>query len=358
MKFLPHAFAVGVESLFYLTNRQTCSLHTDPDLFNGRSYSLESFVNFSTPYLDHPEEFFTTDVGLDAVCVREGRHPNASRPSPRDYVEMLMDSPAVTPWRENNSVPFKWFRTEQANTVLLFVPGWGRRSQTFEEDMSRRFRRHGVDVALLTVPFHQARTPAGSFSGEYFISANLLLTVENFRAFVAEIRLITEHLRRSYKRVGILGMSSGGFHAGLASLCESFDYFFPVVTGCNLGKIVWHGLNTQHMRRDLERRGITEREFSRVWKIIDLAALGHHCRARSVKHYIARYDRVIPVKHQLALWRALGKWPRMVLSASHYSSYFYRHSVVDDIVGTIAMSDEGPPARLLLAPHSRETVIS
>jgi hypothetical protein len=248
---------------------------------------------------------------------------------------MVFDSPVITPWPENNIVPFKWYAGQGASTVLMFAPGWGRSSQSFEEEMCRRLRDNGVDAVLLTKPFHQVRTPAGSFTGEYFISANVFLTIQNFRQFVAEIRVITQFLRRHYQRVGIIGMSSGGFQAGLAANCEPFDFFFPFITGCNLASITWHGLITQYVRRDLEQRGVTEHDLGRVWSITDLAVVGHHCQARFLKHYIALHDRVIPTKHQLDLWRVYHKPQHELLNASHYSSYFLRHVVIDDILRTI-----------------------
>jgi len=330
-----YLFGQGLEYFFRLTNAQTCSLSSDADLFEERSYTIDGFAEYLTPYIDAPEEFFACFRDVQSVSVREGRHPRAKCRRTTDYDEMLLDSPVQTRWPENNLVPFKWFRSSSATTALLFAPGWGRRGQSVEEDMCRRLRQHGVDVALLTVPFHQARTPAKSFNGEYFISANLFLTIQNFRQFVAEIRLVTQFLRTRYEQLGIIGMSSGGFQAGLAAICEPFDYLFPVITGCHLASIAWHGWNTQFLRRDLEHRGITEQGFARAWQIIDLAVVGHHCQAKIIKNYIALHDRVIPTRYQFDLWRVYGQPAHMLLPASHYSSYFYRHEVVDDIARVV-----------------------
>src|SRR5262249_21419028 len=144
----------------------------------------------------------------------------------------LFDSPILTDYPENNHVPFKWFRgsQRQRSTILLFAPGWGRHSQNFEENMCARLVHHGIDAGLLTKPFHQQRTPAGARSGEYFISSNLFWTIANFRQFTAEIRLLVQYMRRRYDYVGLIGLSSGGFQAGLASDCEDVDFLFPVMT--------------------------------------------------------------------------------------------------------------------------------
>jgi hypothetical protein len=142
----------------------------------------------------------------------------------------------------------------------------------------------------MTKPYHQARAPEGSFSGEYFISANLFWTIANFRQCVSEIRAVLRHMRPRYETIGLFGMSSGGFQAGLAATCEPVDFHFPFITGCQLGSITWHGLITQYVRRDLERKGVDEASLNRVWSITDLDVVGRFSQARHVRHSIANGD--------------------------------------------------------------------
>ena len=140
--------------------------------------------------------------------------------------------------------------------------------------MCRSWAARGIDAGLMTKPYHQARAPEGSFSGEYFISANLFWTIANFRQCVAEIRAVLRHMRPRYEAIGLFGMSSGGFQAGLAATCEPVDFHFPFITGCQLGSITWHGLITQYVRHDLERKGVTEDALNKVWSITDLEVAG------------------------------------------------------------------------------------
>lgn len=330
-------FAYSFESLYHVVNKKkTCSRQLTPDLLDGREWSIEAFYQHSAQYFDRPCDFFTSFCGASEIGLREGTHPRDTwehHPNGRPY---LFDSPVRSEWKENDLVPFRWFRrADPGKTLLLFVPGWGRSSQSFEEGMCARLLEAGLDAGLITKPFHQARTPIGSFTGEYFISANLFWTIANFRQLVAEIRLITQYMRRYYSRIGIIGMSSGGFQAGLAANCEPYDYFFPFITGCGLGGITWHGLITQYVRRDLEARGVSEQELTKAWSITDLAVVGKNCQARRIKHYISRYDRVVPTRFQEALWETYGRRERMDLEASHYSAYFLRNRVIDDIIRVV-----------------------
>jgi hypothetical protein len=305
----------------------------DPDLFDGHKYTIDSFYESHRRYFDRPAEFFQTFRSSGTIDLRDGIHPNEQIVRDGVFQKMLFETPVRTEWPENNTVPFKWFtdRAKPSKTILLFIPGWGRSSQSFEEQMAERLLKMGVDVGLLTKPFHQARTPSGSYSGEYFISANVFWTIANFRQLVAEIRLLIQYMRAHYDHIGLLGMSSGGFQAGLAANCENVDFLFSLITGCHLGSITWNGRLTQYVRRDLERRGVNEQDLTKAWSITDQAVLGHNCRARYRKHYISLFDTVVPTEYQIKLWEVYGKSDRRDLRSSHYSVYFLLNSVVDDI---------------------------
>ena len=250
---------------------------------------------------------------------------------------MLFDSPLPSGDATNDIVPFKLFLCPdtQANTLVLFVPGWGRENQRVEDEMCLRLMAHGVDVGLMTTPYHLARTPSGSYSGEYFISANIFWTIANFQQLVSEIRVLIQLMRERYRYIGLLGMSSGGFQTGLAAVCEEVDFLFPLITGCRLGSITWRGLITQYIKQDLEQRGIDEAALNRVWSITDLRVVGRHTKAGTIKQYVALYDTVVPTQYQEELWGVYGRPERFDMRSGHYSSYFYMGRVMDDIAAVI-----------------------
>jgi len=324
-------FARALEKLYMrLSGPRACRERRVPDLFDGHAYrSIDEFYAACQPYFDRPREFYRAPLEQDSLELR----PTNERPSSAGYTPCAFDSPLVSDWPANNVVPFKWFRetATRSKTMVLFVPGWGRSNQSFEIEMCARLLGHGVDAGLLTVPFHQARAPAGTRSGEFFISANLFWTVANFRQLTVEIRSLIRFMRERYEHVGLLGMSSGAFQAGLASDCEAVDVLFTLVGGCDVAGITWHGAATQWIRRDLEGRGVTQDELGRAWSIADQAILGRHCRARFRKHYIARYDGIVPTEYQLRLWEAYGRPDRLDLQVSHVSLFFSLPRIVDDM---------------------------
>lgn len=331
-------FIAAFEQLYFRTHRKKiCRKMLERDQFDGREYRIDEFVRHVNQYVERPHDFYTTSARPESVCLRHGIHPRHTLPASESTQMMLFDSPLPSGDATNDLVPFKLFRHQDgtSNAVVLFVPGWGRENQRVEDEMCLRLMSHGVDVGLMTTPYHLARTPPESYSGEYFISANIYWTIANFRQLVSEIRVLIQLMRQRYRYVGLLGMSSGGFQTGLAALCEEVDFLFPLITGCHLGSITWQGLITQYVKRDLERKGIDEAALNDVWGITDLRVVGAHTKAKKIKQYVALYDTVVPTRYQEELWAVYGKPERFDMRSGHYSSYFYLHSVMDDVAAVI-----------------------
>lgn len=310
-----------------------CRVTRIPDLFDGTAHTPDSFNAVYNHGFTDPTSFWDLR-GTTALEPLEWRPVvNGYASEQRRYT---FRSPVATPHPENNLVPFTWFLGQKRSpVVLLFVPGWGRRHQGREEDLCRRLAGHGIDAGLVTLPYHLARTPAGAESGEYFISQNVWWTAENFRQTVAELRLLIRFMRERYRYVGLIGMSSGGFQARLAADVEEVDFLLPFISGARLGSIVWHGLITQQIRREMEKAGITEESLNLAWSLSDQIHLGRFCRARWQKHYLSAYDQVVPTRHQLALLEALGRPEHRLLPCAHYSSYFLFTQVMDDLAAFV-----------------------
>jgi len=319
-----------------LSKEKTCGKLLDRDLFDGQEFTIDKFCEEYSQYFNKPWDFYSDygSNGAISLSLRDGVHPREKQPVTTIGQMMVFDSPIETDWKETNLAPFKWFTTKdrRSHTMLLFAPGWGSRNQRVEEKMAfRLLKKHGVDVGLLTVPYQQARTPKGAYSGEYFISANIFWTIANFRHLVVEMRQLLQYMRDYYNHVGLIGMSSGGFQAVLASNCEDVDFLFSIITGCDLGGITWNGAITQALRRDLEKKGIDQEQLRKVWSITDERLLGRHCKARYRKNFISLYDTVVPTEYQLKLWDVLGRPEKCELECGHHSTVFFTSKVVDQI---------------------------
>jgi len=331
----------SIDNAYYASrDNKSCKVFIEKEEFDGKHYSIDAFFDQYKKYFDRPEEFYLDFAYEGAPNLREGFHFNArdkTHALKYHYQPMLFDSPIKTKWQETNLVPFRWFKneTKKSNTILLFSPGWARPNLEMEKGFCKRLIDSGIDAGLLTKPYHQERTPAGSYSGEYFISGNVFWTIENFRHYVAEIRLLIQYMRQHYEYIGIVGMSSGGLQASLAITVEKVDFYFPFVTGAELGSIVWKSKICKQIVHDLKKRGIDEAMTNKIWAIGDQLYLGQHIKTTYLKQYISLYDKVIPTKHQFLLWNKYNRPEKLELECAHVSVILHMEKVANDIISFV-----------------------
>ena len=224
----------------------------------------------------------------------------------------------------------------ESDTILILVPGWARPNLQAEEHMCKQFLKNNIDCCLVTKPFHQERKLPDTWSGELFISGNIFLTIMNFRQQVAELRFLIQRFRRSYKNIGIIGISSGGLQAALAADTEEIDFLFPIITGAKLGSITWSGTLTRFVKREIINKGISEDALNKAWAIADQYYLGKNFKAKYIQQFISLYDDVIQTKFQLLLWEIYNRPDLYKMNCGHISVVFYFNTIVRQITQFIA----------------------
>ncbi len=112
--------------------------------------------------------------------------------------------------------------TTPAPTIVC-LHGYRAGVHRFEEIAWRArwlYSRLGLDVALVTLPFHALRAPRGRFN-PVFPSMRTDRTVEGFGQAVWDVRSLIAWLRaRGAPRLGLAGMSLGGYTAALLATIE------------------------------------------------------------------------------------------------------------------------------------------
>src|SRR4051812_48081775 len=245
------------------TSKITCSLLYEKEELDGIEYTNTGFYEYTEQFFNNPEEFYLVSESTNYTFHPEKLH-NTNK-----YSLYSFPSPFSTSFQENKSCYFKLFTSPGSTTLLIFSPGWARQNLDIEIELCSKIVKTGIDCLLPTKPFHQERTPKGFYSGELFISANQLFTVANFRQYVSELQNIVRYYRDKYNKIGLAGMSSGGLQAGLLTTVEEVDFYFPFMTGAELGGIAWNGAFTKFVKSDLIKKSVTEEALNKVWAIAD-----------------------------------------------------------------------------------------
>jgi pimeloyl-ACP methyl ester carboxylesterase len=106
-------------------------------------------------------------------------------------------------------------------------------------------RRIGVDAALFVLPFHGPRGTRRNF-GEMppFPGADPRVTNEGFRQAMGDLRDFVRWLRdQGHPKVGVMGMSLGGFSTSLATTLEpDLDFAVPIIPLVSFPDLIrWQG---------------------------------------------------------------------------------------------------------------------
>lgn len=87
--------------------------------------------------------------------------------------------------------------------------------------VARALLRYGISTHMIELPYHMRRSPRGYFSGTRVIDADLSILLDALRQGVADTRKLIAGLRaEGCHRIGLLGISLGGYTAGLVSSLE------------------------------------------------------------------------------------------------------------------------------------------
>lgn len=319
-------------------------------------------------YLEHPELFYRKPPPIDRVEILKIEWVEGFK---RSY--LTFQSPHQTPWLENNTVYGIYTTSEvvksnpptaensrsslegglegvtekkpslerelveklhrdSADWVLIVLHGWGRKHFEIEKKMCLTLGKQGISTLLLTMPYHQQRAPAGSWSGEYMVSGDVVRTAESFQQTIAEIQAIVPWLRQRFQRVGIFGMSLGGIIAHLAMTVEPFDAGVTLLAGGNSARITWEGRMTQYVREEIQQAGITLEQLEQIWLATTPTNLASKNLVKKLLMINGQFDEVVPVRYTLELWEALGKPPIKWYPCAHYTAYFFLRWILRDIV--------------------------
>lgn len=200
--------------------------------------------------------------------------------------------------------------------------------------MASQWFQRGLDVALVTLPFHGVRTPPEArFSGERFAAPNPHELSEAVRRAVYEIRLIVDWLReQSDAPVGLLGLSLGGYLSSLmAGLVDDLDFVIPMVPPACIGDLAWRFFE-QSRRKPAEMMPALSREELRgAYRVHSPLTYPLRVPRERVLIVAGRGDRIVPPEHPHALWKHWEEPSIHWFSGSHLAP-FRRGRIIAAIV--------------------------
>jgi dienelactone hydrolase len=177
----------------------------------------------------------------------------------------------------------------------------------------------GLDVALLTLPYHGARSPREArFSGQRFAQPDPTALNDAVRRAAYDVHVVRGWLReQTGLPVGLLGLSLGGYIAALlAGLCDDLDFVMPMVPPVCIGDLAW-----RFVARDAGTTPYSRDELRATYRVHSPLTYRLRVPKERVLIIAGRGDRIVPPEHPHALWQHWGE-PRIHwFSGSHLAPF-------------------------------------
>jgi pimeloyl-ACP methyl ester carboxylesterase len=220
------------------------------------------------------------------------------------FSEGIRERYALT--RENQLALSRLFSRRTPRPCAIIVHGYMSGHLPLEERLwpIAELDRLGFDVALFVLPFHGLRGPRSSAIPE-FPNTDPRVTIEGFRQAVADLRALIDWLRRrGHGRVGLLGMSLGGYTAALTATVEpNLDFLVPLVPLACLADYA----RDQGSLSALPRESALEHALiERAYRVASPLSLPPRIAPERVLVVAARADRVTPLAHARKLATHFG----------------------------------------------------
>jgi hypothetical protein len=181
--------------------------------------------------------------------------------------------------------------------------------------------QRGLDVALLTLPYHGARAPRGArLSGQRFADPNAARMHDAVRRAVYEIHAVRGWLAVETGRpVGLLGLSLGGYLAALtAGLVDDLAFVMPMMPPVCIGDLAWRFASQGAPRG---AAAYTHAELRATYRLHSPLRSPLRVPRQRVLIIAGRGDRIVPPEHPHALWRHWGEPAIHWFSGSHLAPF-------------------------------------
>jgi dienelactone hydrolase len=199
----------------------------------------------------------------------------------------------------------------------------------------RRFARHltgrGIGAAVIMLPYHMRRLPAGERGGRRFRSRDVDQVVQALSQSASDVSTVARWLSRQPsvdpQRIGVIGISLGAIVAHLAmGRDERLTAGVGVLGGGDLAELYRASLAFKLGGRS-SARSLSPEEVARLWQVDPLRYAGRN-RPRKVLMIQAARDLLIPPRNALTLWQALGRPPIQWVDTNHFGLSLAPRSVM------------------------------
>ncbi len=260
----------------------------------------------------------------------------------RSY-DVTLPSPVRTGFAKNDVVHGRYFQPAGEGPfpacVLLHELDGNLWLVHFVSDM---LARRGVATLAIAMPFYGERRDEKS--SRRMISFDPDWTVASVRQAVLDTRRSAAWMAGRPEidadRIGVAGISLGGFVASVAAAAEPrFCRAAIVLAGGGVADLIWEHENpvAEGFRKHWKSRGGTRASLVEALKPVEPTTHAQRLDKRPVLMIAAKDDEIVPRKSTMSLVEALPQKPEIVwLDAGHITAIFHLRLEIDRLSGFLS----------------------
>lgn len=199
---------------------------------------------------------------------------------------------------ENRTATARLVTHAEPRPVLILIHGYlGGMHRAERRVWPMQFwQRLGMDVALFVLPFHGRRAERGFGTKPPFPGADPRITNEGFRQAMRDFQAFVGWLlRRGHSKVGVMGMSLGGFSTALAATLESrLAFAVPIIP---LASIAATARQNGHLGTTPDEEEAEYRALDAVYRVTSPLYRDAVIPSNRILIVGAEADRITPIVH-------------------------------------------------------------
>ncbi|MFN0053657.1 MAG: alpha/beta hydrolase family protein [Planctomycetales bacterium] len=201
-------------------------------------------------------------------------------------------------WRECDVVWCRHWESRSGNNPLTIVgvDGIVQLGCRWFRRLAERLVPQGIDVVMMDVPGNFRRTPAGYRPGQLILGGDLAHQLSLARQAARDLWRVIVSLQQSGRRVGLVGVSYGGWLASLASLLASdLEFLIALVPPVDFARMLQKSTTiVRALRGGLGHEPIDPVELERLVRPVVPACWQPRLAGSRIILHAAHFDRFVP----------------------------------------------------------------